>query len=107
MGISSHPELLEKSYQLIPIFKCLGDEMRSRILIMLSDQGELNVNQITEQMSLSRPAVSHHLTQLKNAGLVSFRKEATERHYHVTFVDTLGSLEAWINMFRTQCKNLK
>ena len=95
MGISSHPELLEKSYQLIPIFKCLGDEMRSRILIMLSDQGELNVNQITEQMSL------------KNAGLVSFRKEGTERYYHVTFLDTLGSLEAWINMFRTQCKNLK
>lgn len=107
MGISSHPKLLEKSYELIPIFKCLGDEMRANILIMLSDQGELNVNQITDQVSLSRPAVSHHLNQLKNAGLITFRKEGTERYYRITFSETLDSLEAWINMFRTQCKNLK
>ena len=37
----------------------------------------LNVREITEQTSLSRPAVSHHLKILKTAGLIDVHREGT------------------------------
>ena len=107
MGISSHPELLAKSQELIPLFKCLGDEMRAEIMHALSDEGELNVNQITERVELSRPAVSHHLLLLKQLDLVEVRKDGTERFYRIKFKHALDEIEKWIHMFREQCTNLE
>ena len=37
----------------------------------------LNVREITERTSLSRPAVSHHLKILKTAGLIDVNREGT------------------------------
>ncbi|MGC4387856.1 ArsR family transcriptional regulator, partial [Streptococcus suis] len=47
--------------QAIPVFDMLKDEKRQEILMLLFEQGATSVNKITEQVSLSRPAVSHHL----------------------------------------------
>jgi len=54
--------------------KALADETRQRILTMLQEQ-ELCVSDIVGQLHLSQPAVSHHLGVLKQAGLVTDRKE--------------------------------
>lgn len=107
MGISSHPDLLQESQELIPAFKCLGDEVRAKIMVVLSDEGELSVNQITERVDLSRPAVSHHLLILKQAGLVEFRKDGTERLYRIRFLAFLEKLQNWIDMFKDQCEHLE
>ena len=56
--------------QAIPVFDMLKDEKRQEILMLLFEQGATSVNKITEQVSLSRPAVSHHLKLLSQAGLV-------------------------------------
>lgn len=106
MGISKHPELYTQSQKLIPAFKCLGDEMRAKIMVVLSDEGELNVNQITERIDLSRPAVSHHLLQLKQAGLVEIRKDGNERFYSIKFFEFLEELQQWIDAFHDQCSHL-
>ena len=58
----------------IPLFIALGDRTRLTILQCLFETqttGEgripgLNVNEITDRTSLSRPAVSHHLKILKD-----------------------------------------
>lgn len=42
----------------------------------------LRVCEITEKTNLSRPAVSHHLQILKNAGIVKVRKEGTKNCYY-------------------------
>lgn len=44
----------------------------------------MNVKEITEQTSLSRPAISHHLKILKEAGLVGIRQEGTSNYYYLT-----------------------
>ena len=62
----------------IPLFIALGDRTRLTILQCLFETqttGEgripgLNVNEITDRTSLSRPAVSHHLKILKDTGLI-------------------------------------
>lgn len=40
------------------------------------------VGAITEKTHLSRPAVSHHIKILKDAGVVGMRKEGTKNYYY-------------------------
>ena len=42
----------------------------------------VRVNEITEKTHLSRPAVSHHLQILKDAGILKMRREATKNYYY-------------------------
>lgn len=42
----------------------------------------VRVGEITEKTNLSRPAVSHHLQILKDAGLIKMRREGTKNYYY-------------------------
>ena len=73
----------------MPLFISLGDEVRLTIIEALaasltSSQGGLNVKEITEKTSLSRPAISHHLKILKNAGLIGVKRKGTFNYYFLT-----------------------
>lgn len=48
----------------------------------------LSVKEITNTTKLSRPAISHHLKILKNAGLVDSIQSGTSNIYYITFSDT-------------------
>ena len=61
-------------------FKILGDPTRIRIFWMLCHCEECVIN-ISAMMDMSSPAVSHHLRQLKNAGLIVSRREGKEVYY--------------------------
>lgn len=61
-------------------FKALGDASRVQIVWVLS-RGELNVGAIAEAVSMSQPAVSHHLRVLRNLHLVKVRKDKTTSYY--------------------------
>lgn len=68
-----------------PLIAALGDPTRQAIVSALLDEGErgLRVGQITELTSLSRPAVSHHLRVLREAGAVTVRKRGTMNFYYL------------------------
>jgi len=63
------------------VFKALGDSTRVRILETLARNGETCVCRFVEKLAINQPAVSHHLAKLKQAGLVSSRKEGQWIHY--------------------------
>lgn len=63
------------------IFKALGDPTRIRIVEMLATNGETCVCKIMEEMNMSQPAVSHHLSTLKHSGLVLARKQGQWVYY--------------------------
>lgn len=65
----------------IPTFTVLSDENRLMILHILFEHGSLNVNELTERLHLSRPAVSHHLKIMRDAGLVQVEQRGKERYY--------------------------
>ena len=77
-------------HECMPLFIALGDEMRLNIIEILShaaqsgNQNGLNVNEITSQVSLSRPAISHHLKILKDSGLVQVRESGTSNYFRLT-----------------------
>lgn len=79
-----------------PIFSILSDSYRQEILILLYDEGEMTVGQITERIALSRPAVSHHLKLLLNSKVVSVVKRGTERYYSVAFKNSIILLKQLI-----------
>ena len=51
----------------------LGDIVRQDILILLSERlgTGMNVTEIAANIGLSRPAISHHLKALKDAGFIT------------------------------------
>jgi DNA-binding transcriptional ArsR family regulator len=63
-------------------FTALGDPQR-RAIVELLGAGERSVQQLAEQLPISRPAVSRHLRLLKEAGLVEETPEGTRRMYRL------------------------
>lgn len=62
------------------IFKQLGDSSRVRIFWILCHCEECVIN-LSAMVNMSSPAVSHHLKQLKAAGLIVSRRERKEVYY--------------------------
>ena len=67
------------------LLTALGDSNRQHLLcIMLEcDCSGSRVIDIAEKTNLSRPAVSHHMQILKDAGVVKSRKEGTCIYYYL------------------------
>lgn len=67
------------------IFTAVGDETRQHLLIIMmqSDCFGSRVIDIAKKTNLSRPAVSHHIQILKNAGIVKSRKEGRFIYYYL------------------------
>ena len=51
-------------------FDALGDPTRRAILELLRDRGPLSAGEVASGFDVSRPAVSQHLTVLREAGVV-------------------------------------
>jgi ArsR family transcriptional regulator len=68
---------------LAQVFKLLADESRLKILLALSQDGELHVTALCDLLSQTQPAVSHHLTLLRMAGLVGFRRDGKHNYYRI------------------------
>lgn len=79
--------------QCAPIFSMLQDERRQEITQLLFENRELSVSAITEKLSLSRPAVSHHLKLLLDTNLISVRQEGKERYYRLNLENALTLLK--------------
>jgi len=54
------------------------------------------VGEITKQTHLSRPAVSHHLKILRDAGVILMRKEGTKNFYYINVHSELGLLKTLV-----------
>jgi len=64
------------------MFKALADPTRRRILRMLSD-GEMSAGEIAGRFDITAPSMSHHFGVLKNADLVSTRREGQQIYYSI------------------------
>jgi DNA-binding transcriptional ArsR family regulator len=82
------------------VFLALGDETRQQILIALleSEKIGMRVPEITVRTHLSRPAVSHHLQILKDAGLIGMHRAGTRNYYYVDADESCwGGLKALVD----------
>lgn len=73
-------------------------EPRRRAILSLVREGELSAGEIASHFDVTRPAVSQHLTVLKEAGLVSERRNGTRRLYRAR-PEGLVELREFLNSF--------
>jgi len=77
-------EFNEKELSLeVRVFKALADGNRLKILKLLRE-GELCACELTVALSSSQSTVSHHLSVLKNAGLIKERKEGKWSYFRLS-----------------------
>jgi DNA-binding transcriptional ArsR family regulator len=61
----------------------LADKTRLKILYHLSQHDELHVGALCERLAQRQPAVSHHLSKLRSAGIIANRRDGKLRHYRL------------------------
>src|SRR5437868_12929003 len=71
---------------------------RRRQILSLVRAGELSAGEIAGHFDVSRPAISQHLTVLKEAGLVSERRNGTRRLYQAR-PEGLAELKVFLDEF--------
>lgn len=67
------------------LLAALGDETRQQLILAMMGMGDcsgVRAIELADRARLSRPAVSHHLQIMKDAGLVRTRKEGTKVYYY-------------------------
>lgn len=76
-------------------FTALADPTRRKVFELLADRPS-SVSALSDQLPVSRPAVSQHLKVLSDAGLVTVRSEGTRRIYSAS-TDRLSDLRDWLD----------
>src|SRR5947207_15929542 len=79
------------------VVRALAEPHRREILRLVSDR-ELPAGRIAAHFDVSGPAVSQHLRVLKDAGLVTERREGTRRLYRAR-PEGLVELRAFLESF--------
>ena len=88
-------ELLRESTS---FFSMLQEDNRQEIASILFEKGGMSVTEITKEMSLSRPAISHHLKLLLQSDLVYVEKSGKERIYHLNIDCVKKNVEGFMDL---------
>jgi DNA-binding transcriptional ArsR family regulator len=75
----------------------LADPTRRRVLELVRDR-ELPAGELASAFPISRPAVSRHLRVLREAGLVTERRDGRLRFYRAD-PRPLAELRAWLDAY--------
>ena len=75
-------------------FKALSDPTRREILQLLR-QGALPAGEIAEHFNMTGATISHHLSVLKNAGLVDAERRGTYIYYEIN-LSVLEEILSWM-----------
>ncbi|UXX78674.1 metalloregulator ArsR/SmtB family transcription factor [Reichenbachiella carrageenanivorans] len=90
-------------------FQVIADPSRRQILMLLT-KNSYNINSLSDNFEMSRPAVSKHIKILQKAGFISIQEIGRERHC-ILNQEGFNELKVWINHFdefwNSKLKNLE
>jgi DNA-binding transcriptional ArsR family regulator len=74
-------------------FKALADPRREIVRLLLKN-GEMTAGDLAEHFDMTKPSVSHHFSKLKEADLVSTRRDGQQIYYalNTTVVEDLMTI---------------
>ena len=101
----------------VSILKCLADETRIRLLLLIAHEGELCVCELTEALDQGQSKVSRHLAQLRACGLLADRRSGQWVYYSLAsklpgwvsgLLQTLNTeYEAWLTADRQRLASIR
>ena len=74
------------------LFKCLADDTRTKITLLIVSEGELCVCELTAALDQSQPKISRHLALLRSAGLLMDRRQGQWVYYRLN-----PGLPSWVS----------
>lgn len=80
------------------VFQAIADPTRRKIIGLLA-RHPLNLNAVSEQFDISRPAISKHIRILTECGLIEIRQTGRERYCHAK-LKKLKEVSEWTERFR-------
>jgi ArsR family transcriptional regulator, arsenate/arsenite/antimonite-responsive transcriptional repressor len=96
----------QATFDMERLYQALGDTTRLRLLNLMGDQ-EICVCYFVEVLGQPQPKISRHLAYLRNAGIVTVRRQGTWMHYRIVTprqtgaASILGETLAWMREDRS------
>jgi DNA-binding transcriptional ArsR family regulator len=81
------------------VFKALADPSRRQLLDSLHARNRQTLNELCEQMDMTRQAVSKHLLILEEANLVATVKNGREKAHYLNPIPINDIAERWIDKY--------
>ncbi len=81
-----------QQFDMQQFFQALGDHTRLRLLNLMGQQ-EVCVCYFVEILGGPQPKISRHLAYLRNAGIVSARREGKWMHYRIVMPPHIGATQ--------------
>lgn len=85
-------------------FSALADPTRRSILELLKKQ-DMPAGEVGKNFAITPPSLSHHLNVLKQAGLISSRRQGQEIIYSINLSVFEELAEAALEFFKTKPKS--
>lgn len=82
MSRTANPVTLKVAHSLVPVLKAISDDYRLAILLSLAKESR-TVVELTEELEIGQPLVSHHLKVLLEVGLISVTPEGRSNRYAI------------------------
>lgn len=81
------------------LFKCLSESLRLRLVAVLARE-ELNVNELTGVLQVPQSTLSRHLAVLREADLLTTRRQGTMGYYRLAADRASGSTAEMVRLVR-------
>lgn len=88
------------------IFRALADESRRKLLDKLVVRNGQTLQQLCEDLPMTRQAVSKHLAILEQADLVAVHRRGREKHHYLNPVPLAKLVRRWIGQFEDMSLDL-
>jgi ArsR family transcriptional regulator len=95
--------MVEIDKQLIEVLSVLSESVRFKILSLISSKGELTAKDILSEFDFTQPTLSHHMSCLKEAGLVNVKRRGRFAYYSVN-KDTIDLVLSGIESLKSGSK---
>ncbi|MBE7002726.1 MAG: winged helix-turn-helix transcriptional regulator [Ruminococcaceae bacterium] len=87
--LKQYQEIARQFSKNASVLQAIGDKTRQHIILCMMElpcrsNGGARVGVITEKTHLSRPAISHHIKILREAGIVGMRSEGRKNYYFLS-----------------------
>jgi DNA-binding transcriptional ArsR family regulator len=93
----------------LDVFQVIADPNRRQILHLLT-KDSYNINSLSENFNMSRPAVSKHIKVLQRAGFISIQEIGRERYCTLSkegFIEIRNWMDYFDQFWNSKLKNLE